>query len=158
MHHTPANIMKRKLDERDVPSTTPVQPDNPAAFAKLHLDPRLLQAVTRENFSKPTPVQTQAIPLVLAGKDVLARARTGSGKTLAFLLPALHQILQRGKTPTSHSPSVLVLVPTKELATQIVATAKTLTAFCAQDVRCENITRNLAWYLATPNLSPDCTN
>ena len=71
-----------------------------------------------------------------------ARAKTGSGKTLAYLLPILHSILHRkASSKSSKHTSALILVPTKELAAQVTSTIKSFTAFCAQDIRSENITR-----------------
>ena len=74
------------------------------SFASLGLDARLLQAIAKQNYSAPTLVQRKAIPLAIAGKDVLARAKTGSGKTAAYLLPVLHGILQRKLVRTPSSP------------------------------------------------------
>ena len=89
--------MKRKLDSNDVP--TPAQEvkhkHEISTFSSLALDPRLLQAIVKQNFHSPTLVQTKAIPLILNGKNVLARAKTGSGKTAAYLLPILHSVLGR---------------------------------------------------------------
>ncbi|TKA72178.1 hypothetical protein B0A55_07883 [Friedmanniomyces simplex] len=139
--------MKRKLDEKDIPAADEKRPTKAPktaqpTFADLNLDPRLLQAITREKFATPTPVQAQGIPLALSGEDVLARAKTGSGKTLAYLLPILDSILHRkagiGKAKQT---TALILVPTKELATQVTATLKMFTAFCGQDVRYENISK-----------------
>jgi ATP-dependent RNA helicase DDX56/DBP9 len=89
--------MKRKLDANDVPApvTDEVEQKRDATFAGLGLDSRLLQAIAKQNFKSPTLVQSKAIPLVLEGRDVLARAKTGSGKTAAYLLPILHSILKR---------------------------------------------------------------
>jgi ATP-dependent RNA helicase DDX56/DBP9 len=89
--------MKRKLDANDIPAPVEdaVERKGDATFAGLGLDSRLLQAITKQNFKIPTLVQSKAIPLVLEGRDVLARAKTGSGKTAAYLLPILHSILKR---------------------------------------------------------------
>jgi ATP-dependent RNA helicase DDX56/DBP9 len=89
--------MKRKLDANDVPApiADEVEQKRDATFAGLGLDSRLLQAIAKQNFKSPTLVQSKAIPLVLEGRDVLARAKTGSGKTAAYLLPILHSILKR---------------------------------------------------------------
>ena len=77
-------------------------------------------------FSRPTPVQSQAWPAALAGHDLLCRAPTGSGKTLAYLLPAMaHAEAQRPGRP-GEGPSVLALVPTRELAMQVSGTAESL--------------------------------
>jgi ATP-dependent RNA helicase DDX56/DBP9 len=94
--------MKRKLDSNDVPM--PVNEGQngvaPDSFAGLGLDSRLLQGIVKQNFLKPTLVQAKGIPLALAGRDVLARAKTGSGKTAAYLLPILHSILKRKEVST----------------------------------------------------------
>ena len=91
--------MKRKLNEDDkpVPADTIADHDvqNLSGFGALGLDARLLQAVAKHNFSTPTPVQAKAVPLALAGKDILARSQTGSGKTAAYVLPILQSVLQR---------------------------------------------------------------
>lgn len=139
--------MKRKLNEQDVPEeaqdgekSAKVAKVADASFAGLNLDPRLLQAISKQKFSTPTLIQAKAIPLALNGKDILARAKTGSGKTLAYLLPTISAILKRGTT-AKRSTSTLILVPTRELATQVTGEVKKYTTFCAQDVRVENITR-----------------
>jgi len=86
-------------------------------FAALGLHPSLLRAIKELGFTRPTPIQTEAIPPGLAGRDVLASAQTGSGKTAAFLLPILNRLIEkpRGKT------RALVLAPTRELAAQILS-------------------------------------
>ncbi|MBI3070579.1 MAG: DEAD/DEAH box helicase [Deltaproteobacteria bacterium] len=87
-------------------------------FDELKLHPLLLEAVQREGYAEPTPIQAQAIPVVLAGRDLLACAQTGTGKTAAFALPILQRL---GSTPKNvRGPRALVLVPTRELATQVV--------------------------------------
>jgi len=85
------------------------------SFQKFRLDPRLLQAVADIGFEQPTPIQLQAIPVLLEGKDLVASAATGSGKTAAFVLPILQRLLDR---PRGKSRA-LVLTPTRELAVQI---------------------------------------
>jgi ATP-dependent RNA helicase RhlE len=85
-------------------------------FSTLKLDPALLKALKELGFTRPTPIQTDAIPPALAGRDVLACAMTGSGKTYAFLLPILHRLLERPRGRTR----ALVLTPTRELAAQIL--------------------------------------
>jgi ATP-dependent RNA helicase RhlE len=85
-------------------------------FSTLQLDPALLKALKELGFTRPTPIQADAIPPALAGRDVLACAMTGSGKTYAFLLPILHRLLERPRGRTR----ALVLTPTRELAAQIL--------------------------------------
>lgn len=87
-------------------------------FSSLGLAPALAQAAAGLGFAAPTPIQTEAIPPVLAGRDLLASARTGSGKTAAYALPLLQRWLDRaGSGP--RRPRALVLVPTRELAAQV---------------------------------------
>lgn len=93
-------------------------------FQQFSLDTTLLQAVQDLGFIQPTPVQQQAIPEALLGKDLLVSAKTGSGKTAAFLLPMLQRLLDSPKSGTR----ALVLVPTRELARQIFSLCQQLTA------------------------------
>src|ERR1700686_86982 len=86
-------------------------------FSEMPLSPYMKEKLTSAKFSMPTPVQAAAIPQALAGKDVLATAMTGTGKTLAFLIPVIEQLLKQN-TPGINA---LVLVPTRELAMQVVA-------------------------------------
>jgi len=87
-------------------------------FSALDLHPALLGGLRDLGFVRPTPIQSQAIPPALEGRDLLASAATGSGKTAAFLLPVLHQLLQRQRNGRSETRA-LVLAPTRELALQI---------------------------------------
>ena len=87
------------------------------SFQDLKLHPTLLRGVAGLGFGRPTPIQTEAIPHALGGRDILASAATGSGKTAAFLLPILHKLVDRPRRTTR----ALVLAPTRELAQQIVA-------------------------------------
>jgi ATP-dependent RNA helicase RhlE len=85
-------------------------------FTSFKLAPDLIKGVRDLGFVRPTPIQTEAIPLAISGRDVLACAQTGSGKTAAFLLPILHQLLGKPRRTTR----ALVLTPTRELAAQIL--------------------------------------
>jgi ATP-dependent RNA helicase RhlE len=85
-------------------------------FTSLKLDPSLLRGLKELGFTRPTPIQADAIPPALEGQDVLACAMTGSGKTAAFLLPILHQLLDKPRRTTR----ALVITPTRELAAQIL--------------------------------------
>jgi ATP-dependent RNA helicase RhlE len=97
-------------------------------FDTLGLSADLLQTVIEEGYVDPTPVQEQAIPLVLAGRDVLAAAQTGTGKTAAFTLPILDRLRAHANTsfsPARHPVRVLILVPTRELAMQVDESVRT---------------------------------
>lgn len=88
------------------------------SFSKLGLSPVFIDALTLQGFSAPTPIQNEAIPALIAGKDVLGIAKTGSGKTVSYVLPILHHLLHNGPS-RYREPTVLVLVPTRELADQV---------------------------------------
>jgi ATP-dependent RNA helicase RhlE len=89
-------------------------------FPTLGLSPSLCTPLARQGYTQPTPVQLQAIPIVLAGRDLLARAQTGTGKTAAFGLPMIDRLLVKGGVAAvSRRPRGLVLVPTRELALQV---------------------------------------
>ena len=97
-------------------------------FESLGLSADLLRTVAEEGYTEPTPVQRAAIPLVLAGRDVLAAAQTGTGKTAAFVLPILDRLRHHANTsfsPARHPVRVLVLVPTRELAMQVDESVRT---------------------------------
>ncbi|MGI8548141.1 MAG: DEAD/DEAH box helicase [Gemmatimonadaceae bacterium] len=86
------------------------------SFSSLKLHPNLLKGIKELGFARPTPIQLDAIPPAMEGRDVLACAATGSGKTAAFLLPILHQLIDRPRGTTR----ALIVTPTRELAAQIV--------------------------------------
>src|SRR4029077_20900645 len=85
-------------------------------FARLGLHADLLKGIRELGFARPTPIQDEAIPPALEGRDLLACAQTGSGKTAAFLMPILHRLIARPRRVTR----VLILTPTRELAAQIL--------------------------------------
>lgn len=87
-------------------------------FTKLNLHPKIIQAVELCGYAKPTPIQAQAIPHILAGKDIVAAARTGTGKTAAYVLPGLQLLLTK---KSIGKPRILILSPTRELANQITS-------------------------------------
>lgn len=88
-------------------------------FSELGLDPLLLRALDAQGYETPTPIQTQAIPHLLAGRDLLGIAQTGTGKTAAFALPLLHHLKNRGGNAPRMGCRALILSPTRELAAQI---------------------------------------
>ena len=94
-------------------------------FASLGLAPNLLKALTEEGYTTPTPIQAQAIPVVLKGVDLLGIAQTGTGKTAAFALPILQRLAADHRPPVRKSVRVLVLSPTRELASQIAESFRT---------------------------------
>jgi ATP-dependent RNA helicase RhlE len=101
---------------------------SPTSFAELGLKPELLRAVAEAGYTTPTPIQAQAIPLILAGKDVMGGAQTGTGKTAGFALPILQKLLPTANTspsPARHPVRALILTPTRELAIQVEESIRT---------------------------------
>ena len=97
-------------------------------FSSLHLDPQILRAIEEEGYTEPTPIQAQAIPQILAGRDLMAMAQTGTGKTAAFTLPLLQRLLPHASTsasPARHPIRALILAPTRELAIQVEKSVET---------------------------------
>ncbi len=94
-------------------------------FDSLGLSPALLRALAEQQFTTATPIQQQAIPLALAGHDVLGAAQTGTGKTAAFGLPMLQRLAKATPPAGPRKPRALVLVPTRELAVQVADNLKT---------------------------------
>ena len=88
-------------------------------FAALGLIEPLLQTLADLDYQTPTPVQREAIPAVLKGRDLLAAAQTGTGKTAGFALPLLHTLTLQGPQVVSNGVRALILVPTRELAEQV---------------------------------------
>ena len=93
-------------------------------FETLGLSPALLRALAANDYTVPTPIQAQAIPLALAGRDLLGGAQTGTGKTAAFGLPLLQKLSKETPAKGPRKPRALVLVPTRELAVQVADSIK----------------------------------
>ncbi|TWG89177.1 superfamily II DNA/RNA helicase [Cupriavidus gilardii J11] len=130
---SPLDRLQAIIEPQEAPATSD-------GFAALGLDAAILRALAEANYSTPTPVQAQAIPAFLAGRDLLVSSQTGSGKTAAFMLPAIQRISERpapnrvrpedvkrmkGKRPrpAPAQPALLVLTPTRELALQVTDAA-----------------------------------
>jgi ATP-dependent RNA helicase RhlE len=100
---------------------------NAVTFADLNLSQPIMRAIADAGYITPTAVQAKAIPLILAGGDVMAGAQTGTGKTAAFTLPILHRLLEKPSVNNNRSgfPRCLILTPTRELAAQVEESVKT---------------------------------
>jgi ATP-dependent RNA helicase RhlE len=134
------------------------------SFADLKLAPEILKALTESGYTTPTPIQAQAIPLVLEGSDLMAGAQTGTGKTAAFALPMLQKLLPDANpsaSPARHPVRALILVPTRELAIQVEESVKayakhtklrSLVVFGGVDIRTQTPTlkRGVEILVATP--------
>jgi len=127
-------------------------------FHQMGLDDRLLKAIAQMRWQEPTAIQEKAIPLVMEGRDVLARGRTGSGKTGAFALPAIQKVLSSKRLNSSSATSggqvqqcvrVLVMAPTRELAKQIHEVFQALTSSCGRVVRSVDVAAAAAGLEAT---------
>ena len=95
-----------------------------SSFAQFNLDSRIMSAIERIGYKEPTPIQLQAIPVVMKGEDVMGAAQTGTGKTASFGLPLIARILPHANTsmsPARHPVRALILTPTRELADQVSA-------------------------------------
>ncbi|MCF3945106.1 DEAD/DEAH box helicase [Acidiphilium iwatense] len=93
-------------------------------FTELGLAEPVLRAVVAESYTTPTPIQAQAIPVVLAGADLIGIAQTGTGKTAAFVLPLLHKLAEQRQAPEARTCRALILAPTRELAQQIAESTR----------------------------------
>ena len=104
------------------------------SFSELGLSPEILSAISRANYENPYPIQSQSIPSLLKGKDLLGLAPTGSGKTAAFVLPILNKLLSKKEAEGRNIP-VLILVPTRELAVQIAEVAENFSRFLPRKIK-----------------------
>ena len=96
-------------------------------FADLGLSPSILKTLEKTTLKMPTPIQVQAIPYIMAGRDLMGLAQTGTGKTAAFGLPLLHRILDLGHPPAPKTVRALILAPTRELVSQIAVNLEVFT-------------------------------
>lgn len=120
--------------------------DEARSFEELGLDPRLVRALNKKEISiaEPTPIQRVAIPLILQGKDVVARAKTGSGKTLAYLLPLLQKLLSTADSSRKKlSPSAFILVPSGELCQQVYREVSSLIDSSKAQLKAVQLTSNM---------------
>ena len=112
------------------PAAAEAAPPAPARFDTLPLDPKILAAIA---YPTMTPIQAKAIPLVLAGRDVMGAAQTGTGKTAAFSIPLLQKMMKHenaSMSPARHPVRAIVLAPTRELAIQVADNVKTYASKC----------------------------
>ena len=137
------------------------------SFTQLGLRAELLKAITKKGYTAPTAIQAQAIPVILDGRDVLARAQTGTGKTDAFALPIVQTLSQTHGN--GHHPRALVLTPTRELALQvgesIKAYARKVSLRCTVafggvriEPQIERLQRGIDILVATPGRLLDLAN
>lgn len=130
-----ANETTREHTEQEV--------DEDRSFEELGLDARLVRALLKKRIEKPTPIQHVAIPLILEGKDVVARAKTGSGKTFAYLLPLLQKLFTPNVDRKKLAPNVFVLAPSRELCQQIYVEVKSLLELCKVPLKVVQLNSNM---------------
>lgn len=128
--------------------------DEVMSFTEMGIDDRILLALIELNWSEPTPIQETAIPLVLSGRDILAKARTGSGKTGAYAIPLLQKILnvKKRNALTASSATIqtraLVITPSRELCAQAARNLSELVRFCQRDVTMVDLSTTQMSFLA----------
>jgi ATP-dependent RNA helicase RhlE len=138
-------------------------------FETLGLSQPVLQALELKGYDQPTPIQSQSIPLVLEGRDLLGIAQTGTGKTAAFMLPSIDRLIAADKRPKPRGCRMLVLAPTRELAGQIADSArdyakfahlKVVTVFGGTSVNRnrQDVARGVDILIATPGRLVDLTD
>ncbi|AFK63520.1 ATP-dependent RNA helicase [Advenella kashmirensis WT001] len=111
----------------DANTTTSGKTTTFESFTEVGLHPDLLKAVMASGYTKPTPIQEQAMPLIMDGRDIMGAAQTGTGKTAAFTLPLLHRLMPMANSsmsPARHPVRALILAPTRELADQVAESVK----------------------------------
>ncbi|KAB1216280.1 DEAD-box ATP-dependent RNA helicase 16 [Morella rubra] len=112
-------------------------------FEDVGLDPRLIRALIKKGIEKPTPIQRVAVPLILEGKDVVARAKTGSGKTFAYLLPLLQKLFTDSGAKNKLAPRAFILVPTRELTQQIYTEVSSIIELCRVQLKVVQLTSSM---------------
>lgn len=137
---------KQEIQLNEEPDVVEEEEDEARSFEELGLDPRLIRALNKKEISiaEPTPIQRVAIPLILQGKDVVARAKTGSGKTLAYLLPLLQKLLSTADSSRKKlSPSAFILVPSGELCQQVYKEVSSLIDSSKAQLKAVQLTSNM---------------
>ncbi|VAI01993.1 unnamed protein product [Triticum turgidum subsp. durum] len=132
--------------EEEAAAAAEEEEEREVTFDELGLDEQLKRALRKKGLTKTTPIQREAIPLILEGKDVVAKAKTGSGKTFAYLLPLLQELLKlckEGRIRKS-APNALILVPTRELCQQVYNEASSLLELCTSKLKIVQVTASMS--------------
>ncbi|KAL0350467.1 UNVERIFIED_CONTAM: DEAD-box ATP-dependent RNA helicase 16 [Sesamum radiatum] len=135
---------EEKAEDKPVIAGEGEQDEEEQSFEELGLDSRLVRALSKKSIEKPTPIQRVAIPLILEGKDVVARAKTGSGKTFAYLLPLLQKLFADSPSKKSSAPAAFILVPTRELCQQVYSEATSLIELCRVQLKVVQLTSTMS--------------
>ncbi|CAB3406901.1 unnamed protein product [Caenorhabditis bovis] len=115
---TKAEVKAFRLENDDITVKGVDCPKPIKTWAQCGLNLKMMNVLKKYNYTKPTPIQTQAIPSIMSGRDVIGIAKTGSGKTLAFLLPMFRHILDQPELEEGDGPIAVIMAPTRELAMQ----------------------------------------
>ncbi|KAI7688455.1 putative ATP-dependent RNA helicase DDX46 [Sarcoptes scabiei] len=116
---TDAEVEKYKTELEGIKTKGKGCPRPIKTWAQCGVSKKVLEVLKKNNYEKPTPIQSQAIPAIMSGRDLIGIAKTGSGKTLAFLLPMFRHILDQPPLDVGDGPISIIMTPTRELATQI---------------------------------------
>ncbi|KAJ0252146.1 DEAD-box ATP-dependent RNA helicase 16 [Hirschfeldia incana] len=136
--------VEEQRDGGEVAAAEEEEAEKDKSFEELGLDPRLIRALSKKGIEKPTPIQQTAIPYILEGKDVVARAKTGSGKTLAYLLPLLQKLFSdSGRKEKKPAPCAFVLVPSRELCQQVYTEVTWLIELCRVQLKAVQLTSSM---------------
>jgi ATP-dependent RNA helicase DDX42 len=124
VHDDIANLNLQQVDDLrktlGIKVSGPSPPNPVTSFAHFGFDDSLMKAIRKHEYTQPTPIQTQAIPVALSGRDAIGIAKTGSGKTAAFIWPMLVHIMDQKELSTGDGPIGLILAPTRELSQQVI--------------------------------------
>ncbi|EFN83169.1 ATP-dependent RNA helicase DDX42 [Harpegnathos saltator] len=128
VHEEIANLNKQQVDNLrktlGIKVSGPSPPNPVTSFGHFGFDDALMKAIRKNEFTQPTPIQAQAVPAALNGRDIIGIAKTGSGKTAAFIWPMLVHIMDQRELKAGDGPIGLILAPTRELSQQIYQEAK----------------------------------
>lgn len=161
--------LENRTDKQGKNMTTQKPQAEETLFQDLNLNPNLLRAVSESGYTTPTPIQSQCIPRILEGRDILGAAQTGTGKTAAFALPILNYLIENPKRLTPRHARVLVVSPTRELAVQIHESFNTYGKYMrfhsavifggvGQDKQVKNLSQGVDVLIATPGRLLDLIN
>ncbi|KAE9606832.1 putative RNA helicase [Lupinus albus] len=137
MAETNENVSKETVKEYEF------EDSEDQSFEDLGLDARLVRALLKKGIDKSTPIQRVAIPLILEGKDVVARAKTGSGKTFAYLLPLLQKLFTNNADRKKLAPNAFILVPTRELCQQVYNEVLSILELCRVQLKVVQLNSNM---------------
>ena len=134
----------RKLPAISLLQVLGIHPPKPvSSFGHFGLDAGLMKIIRKQNYTKPTPIQAQGVPVVMGGRDIIGIAKTGSGKTAAYLWPLLVHIFDQPELQQGDGPIGLIVAPTRELSQQIYAEAKKFGKVCT----CQIMVHVTTWQL-----------